>query len=168
VCGGATINHPVGSVELPDAHPISITSANAAAWRGFIAKRVSLRLLAFQPNIVAREAGCVDRARFAQCGVIFLEALELARLVECDRILLVVLKVGQCLLAIVLSVETGDDNPARNRRVGIDIMRDLGLIGRHHQIPADEGKRREVAAFQVSHAASYTDLAAKSHRGACR
>ena len=102
-------------------------SASAAAWRRFIL------FLALQADIVAREAGGVDRARFSQCGVMLVEPLELARLVERDRILLAVLNARQCLLAIVLGVEAGDRNPARNRGVGINIVGNFARVGRHHQ-----------------------------------
>src|SRR5580692_11930766 len=46
-------------------------------------------------------------------------------------------------------------------------MRNFGGVGGHHQIPADEGERREVvAAFPVSHSGKLYALAGeKSSRG---
>ena len=140
---------------MATAHTKGGMTRYAAAWWGFIL------FLALQSEVVAGDAAGVDCAGFAQGGVIFLEALELAGFVERDRVLIVVLDVGERLFAFFFCIETGDCDPMREWRLGFDLMRDFGRVGGHHQIPADECERREVAACRVTHTGSYTPVADK-------
>src|SRR5208283_448785 len=116
-----------------------------------------------QPEIVALDTAGVNRSRESQPGIRlpFLQAPEFPGLVKLDRVLLLVLNVRERLLATLRSLERGDSNPVRKRSVRINRMRDLGGIGRHHQIPAHERKRGDVAAIPVTHSASYTLFAGK-------
>jgi len=66
-----------------------------------------------------------------------LEAAEFAGSVELARIAVPVLKIGERRFALFGSVESGDDNPSRERGRRLDFVRDFGGVRRHHQIPAD-------------------------------
>ena len=117
-----------------------------------------------QAEIVTLDAARINRARFSQRVVMFLKPRKFPRFVERDRVLLRFLNAGEHLLAVILSVESGDDDPARKRSVGINLMRDFGGIGRHHQVPADERERGDVADFPVAHPQFIRSSRAKSHR----
>src|SRR5260370_4733246 len=117
-----------------------------------------------QAEIVALDAAGVDRSRDSQRWIgrlPFLEAPEFSGGVELDRILVFALKLGQCLLALLRGVEAGHDTPARKRSRWIYRVCNLGGIGRHPQIPADECERSDVASFPVAHGACYTPLTDK-------
>jgi hypothetical protein len=137
-------------------------------FRGILIVALGCRFVSFQAKVVALYApggDCSGGSERGVCWLPFLKAAEFAGCVEFYWVAVLALKFGERCLALFGSVESGDDGPSRERRRLFDLVRDFGGIRRHHQIPADQGQRCEVGASPVNHAAIYSELSIKSHRG---